>query len=419
MNLEKQILGELLNIGNNDRIEALCLLEKPGLFEDYRNEEILKAISIMTLQGKAVDFITVYQALKNKFEPAELDEINSLGNKEPNLWKHIRLLQERKYKKELQQKIRCSLELLNQSTFADDIEDVKSNLIAELCGLNFDDKSDFVDLDEQNELLKKQLESDKKIEGFSWGITDLDKWTSGIVSPRMYVLGGLKKSGKTRFVIHTLKELHNQGVPSAFISLEMPPYEINKLLRASFANIDDLRLRSSSYLKSEEKELLESVNINESLLGIECKSGLRIEQILSRLRRYSKLGFKVVFIDYIQRIDHDRNRQAQQLEDISVRIADSARLNNIAVVLLSQLNVQGEREIPSIAHLKGSGGIGEAADTVLLLDNLYRRTKREADKNKINIYIEQRYGDSGTQAIQCDLGCIQFRNFSTLEESNV
>ena len=95
----------------------------------------------------------------------------------------------------------------------------------------------------------------------------------------------------------------------------------------------------------------------------------------------------MVFIDYIQRIDHDRNRQAQQLEDISVRIADSARLNNIAVVLLSQLNVQGEREIPSIAHLKGSGGIGEAADTVLLLDNLYRRTKREADKNKINIYI--------------------------------
>jgi len=419
MKLEKQILGELLNIDNNDRIEALCLLEKPGLFEEYRNEEILKAISVMTLEGKAVDFITVYQALKDKFEPAELDEINSLGNKEPNLWKHIRILQERKYKKELQHKIKSGLELLNQSTFADDLDDVKSNLIAELSGLNFDDKSDFVDLDEQNELLKKQLESDRKIEGFSWGITDLDKWTSGIVSPRMYVIGGLKKSGKTRFVIHTLKELHNQGVPSAFISLEMPPYEINKLLRASFANIDDLRLRSSSYLKSEEKELLESVDIDESLLGIECKSGLRIEQILGRLRRYSRLGFKVVFIDYIQRIDHDRNRQAQQLEDISTRIADAARLNNIAIVLLSQLNVQGEREIPSIAHLKGSGGIGEAADTVLLLDNLYRRTKQEADKNRFNIHIEQRYGDSGTQAIQCDLGCIQFRNFSLLEESYV
>ena len=126
-----------------------------------------------------------------------------------------------------------------------------------------------------------------------------------------------------------------------------------------------------------------------------------------------------MFIDYLQRIDHDRNRQAQQLEDISTRIADSARLNNIAIVLLSQLNVQGEREIPSIAHLKGSGGIGEAADTVLLLDNLYRRTKQEADKNKININIEQRYGDSGTQSIQCDLGCIQFRNISLMEEDYV
>ncbi len=419
MNLEKQILGELLHISNNDRIEALCQLDEPGLFEDYRNEEILKAISIQTLQGKAVDFISIYLALKDKFEPVELDEINSLGNKNPNLWKHIQILKERKYKKELQKKITSNLETLNQCTFADDLEDTKSSLIAELSGLNFEDKSDFVDLDEQNELLKKQLESDKKIEGFSWGITDLDKWTSGIVSPRMYVIGGLKKSGKTRFVIHTIKELHNQGVPSAFISLEIPPYEINKLLRASFANIDDLRLRSSSYLKSEEKESLQCVDIDDSLLGIECKPGLRIEQILGRLRRYSRLGLKVVFIDYLQRIDHDRNRQAQQLEDISTRIADSARLNNIAIVLLSQLNVQGEREIPSIAHLKGSGGIGEAADTVLLLDNLYRRTKQEADKNKININIEQRYGDSGTQAIQCDLGCIQFRNISLMEEDYV
>ena len=112
------------------------------------------------------------------------------------------------------------------------------------------------------------------------------------------------------------------------------------------------------------------------------------------------MGFKVICIDYIQRISHNRNNQAQELEDISIKLADAAR----------QLNAAGEREIPNMGHLKGSGGIGESADTILLLDNLYRRTKKDDDKNRIDIYIEQRHGDSGVLKIQSDLGSCQFRN---------
>lgn len=59
-----------------------------------------------------------------------------------------------------------------------------------------------------------------------------------------------------------------------------------------------------------------------------------------------------------------------------------------------------------------SGGIGEAADVIFLFDNIYRRTKNETDKNKIDIYIEQRHGDSGLLELQCDLGSCTFRNLS-------
>mgnify|MGYP000853816410 FL=1 len=60
-----------------------------------------------------------------------------------------------------------------------------------------------------------------------------------------------------------------------------------------------------------------------------------------------------------------------------------------------------------------SGGIGEAADVIFLFDNIYRRTKNETDKNKIDIYIEQRHGDSGKAELYADLGSCNFRNLAT------
>lgn len=55
-----------------------------------------------------------------------------------------------------------------------------------------------------------------------------------------------------------------------------------------------------------------------------------------------------------------------------------------------------------------SGGIGEAADAILLLSNVYRKTKLDADKGRFEILIEQRYGDSGIIKCTADLGTSTF-----------
>lgn len=60
-----------------------------------------------------------------------------------------------------------------------------------------------------------------------------------------------------------------------------------------------------------------------------------------------------------------------------------------------------------------SGGIGEAADVIFLFDNLYRRTKEENDRNKVDVYIEQRHGDSGLAHLWADLGSCRFNNLAT------
>lgn len=410
MEIERIVISELMHSNSEQRIDAIIELEKIG-FEDKTCQSLFNTIRDLTLLKKEVDIASVYQANQN-ITPAELSKIYGEYVSDVLLFSHIEILRDKKYKEDLTKIINEHGKLIKTGTSGADLDELRNGLIAELSTLTRDDKSEFENITEYKKQIEEQITSNRDIEGFSWGINDLDLWTSGIVIPRVYVIGGLKKSGKTRFLISTIKTLHIQEIPTVFVSMEMPAYEVTKLIHASFTGFNDLRFRSSSKIKSEELEQFRNVKIDEKIFGLECKAGLKLEQILSRIRRYSKMGFKVIMIDYLQRISHDRNRQAQELEDISIRLADASRQNNVALILLSQLNAMGEREVPNMGHLKGSGGIGEAADVIFLFDNLYRRTKDEKDKNKIDIYIEQRHGDSGKVELYADLGSCTFRDLA-------
>ena len=413
--LEKVVLGHLL-LPSNDKLDrdikldALCELDE-NLFTLQENRELLKTISRLVIEGKDPDFLAVYQSGSHNVKIGEYTKnLNSIAD----INKHIWLLKSAKYKLDLTRAIEKHLKEIQNGSYSEDLDEIKNGLIASLSGIAIEDSADFISIQEYTDKIKEQMESSREIEGLSWGVSDIDKWTSGIVRPRLYVLGGLKKSGKTRFIIHVMKTLHEQNKKMAFLSLEMPAYEITKLLYSSFTGYNDLRFRSASFLSREEKYMFDNTIINQDLLGIECKSALSIEQVISRIKRLSKMNFKIIAIDYLQRIKTGNNNRANELEDYSIRIADAARQNDVSIILLSQLNALAEnpKEPPNMGSLKGSGGIGEAADVIILFDNLYRRTKKEEDKNLIDLYFEQRYGDSGRIQIQADLGSCTFKNLT-------
>ncbi len=409
--IEKRIIGKLLLPGTpkERKIDVICNLNE-DLFLDAKYKDFLKSINKLLLEDKNPDNVLLYQTFQGKYQVLDIYNLTENLSSFEGIEFDIEILKENKYKRELNSVIDKYQKEIKSGSFVKDIDELKDNLIADLTSLTIDEKSEFIKISEYTDKIKEQLGTNKSIEGYSWGLNKLDVWTSGIVQPRLYIIGGLKKSGKTRFVIYLLTVLHNAEIQTAFLSMEMPGYEITKLLHASFMGMNDLRLRGGSSLTTEEKYLFENTVINEILFGIECKSGLNLPQVLKRIKRYAKMGYKVIFIDYLQRIKHNRNNSANELEEISNSIADAARQNNVAIILLSQLNATAEnpREVPNMGSLKGSGGIGEAGDCILLFDNLYRRTKNENEKNQIDIYIEQRYGDSGKHSIKADLGSCKF-----------
>lgn len=422
--LERMVLGALLCEEDHDKqMQAICDLDYPQMFTNPVYEEILGAMSRIILSRKDLNQVNLHLALQNtvidpKTITSLITEVSLEAFSSVRLSQWIIQLKENKFKKDITKEIKLSLDIISNDDFSEDPELEKNKLIAKLSGMTLGDNAEFISHKEFKDKIREQLGSGNEIEGYSWGLLELNNFTSGIVRPRVYVIGGLKKAGKTRFIIFTMKKLYIQEVPTAFMSMEMPGYECTKLLHASFTGMNDLRFRSGSTLGHTERLMFEDVNLNEELLGVECKSGLDKIQVVSRIRKYAKMGYKVIFIDYLQRIKHNRNNQANELEDISISIADAARQNNVAVILLSQLNVTGEHEAPNIGMLKGSGGIGESADSIILFDNLYRRSKDPQDKGYFELYLEQRYGDSGIIRLTGDLGSCSFGDLTNTKEED-
>lgn len=90
---------------------------------------------------------------------------------------------------------------------------------------------------------------------------------------------------KTRFVIHLIKTLYNQNRSSAFLSLEVPEYDLYKLLKSSFMGIEDSKLKAGDhkYLSLDELEQIKLLQFDSEKLEVECASGLNINEVIGMI----------------------------------------------------------------------------------------------------------------------------------------
>ena len=130
-----------------------------------------------------------------------------------------------------------------------------------------------------------------------------------------------------------------------------------------------------------------------------------------------KKGVKVVFIDYLQRLNipNDGDTRATAIQKTTAMLADCAKEFNVAIIFLSQLANRAEGQMAGVADLKESGGIAENVDCILILNNLDRIEGNYGEKktNQIWISVEQRSGESAL--IKCRTK-LQYCEFSELDE---
>lgn len=247
------------------------------------------------------------------------------------------------------------------------------------------------------------------VTGFSWGLSKLDYLTSGIERGKTYVVGATKKSGKSKFVINTLYHLHRQEVKALFLSLEMDGEGVVRELLSRFAYLDNniLKRRLDEVSEYRLREAIRSVG--DGRLYLDTESFLSVNQVRLKIRTAAQLGIKVVFLDYLQRMNFQL-REKRELNFATVvghtvtQLADIAKESGVALVFLSQLAARAEGEQADISHLKDSGGIAEGVDGILILNNQDRVKKNYINRmNEVWISVEQRSGSSGLVKCSVDL----------------
>ena len=315
--LEKIVLGEILQLDNQEQQAEVLLHLNEAYFNSEFHRKVFNKLTELCVDNKYyVDQVILAQSFKVK-EQVKISELLLNVYSSAYLDAHIANLEFAFNKKQLTEKLNASLLKMKVAYSNRELIQLNQQVLKDCSILSNSSAANFINFIELERQLQTNIYKEKSdiIDGFVWGIRDLDILTNGIQTSRLYVIAGLKKSGKTRFIIHLIRELYNGDVPIAFFSLEVPAYDLYKMLKASFMGIEDTKLRSGTYryLTKTEKELLVNITFENSRLQIECGGSISIGQILAKIRTCASLGAKVIIIDYLQRIKLDIKNKVNEL----------------------------------------------------------------------------------------------------------
>lgn len=222
-------------------------------------------------------------------------------------------------------------------------------------------------------------EMDERIKGrgtrpVSTGFDSLDGVLGGFRKGQLTVLAARPAVGKTSlalgFALHSIR--HS---PSMFFSMEMSRLEIANRALAVLSSVGLHAITGNRDFKpGEYADVCGAAKDTPAHLWIHDKSHLSVAEVASRVRKgIRKDGVKLVLIDYLQRMNHDRKaggRHDLHVGDTAKQLKTLARDCEIPVVCLAQLNRQVESRgdgKPKLSDLRDSGEIEQEADNVILL----------------------------------------------------
>ena len=271
------------------------------------------------------------------------------------------------------------------------------------------------------EALERGYKEQRETAGYQTGLIEFDKVTSGIQVGKLYVVGALKKTGKSRFGVYLSMKLIAQGAGVLWESLEMDPFELNKCAASYLTGVNSKNFGRKISDEDYNKVIMQAGNIAEiPWLIYRDKT---VEQIRTRIL-YERANKKidVVFIDYLQRMKALKRHQkrSDEIEELSIGLADLTRELQVAIILYCQLSGAAENldenTIPDMRYLKESQAPAEAADVIINLHNFKRNENPYGVDGgyvmqDIHMLIAQRYDVSGCSfRVLGDLRTCQFKN---------
>lgn len=369
---EDVLVGSIL--ADNNAFNSVRDILSDDCFFDNFNKSVYRAIIAVTEHGNVADIISVKAELESKRVQFDLMALMSLTDHYTiNIRQYAIRLKDLATRRRLTQ-IAQRL-LINSYTEENPIEQVTQQTTDDIAALFSSDVSEVMVLRDGikkvNTIINQNLQDTHQLTGSPTGFEELDKKMGGLQYSDLTIIAAESSIGKTSLSLSIALNAAKYGEKIAIYSMEMKAEQLTARIMAmesgvSSSNILYARL-DGGQLQQIEKGVGKIENLN---IFFDDRSTSSIDTILSSIR-YMVMKYKVkgAIIDYLQilNVNMKNVNKEQAMGDVARRLKNIAKELDIWVIALSQLSRDKENPIPTLARLRDSGQIAEAADNVILI----------------------------------------------------
>jgi replicative DNA helicase len=205
------------------------------------------------------------------------------------------------------------------------------------------------------------------------GISVIDAKIGGLPIGVPSVLGARPKVGKSSLALCIARSAAVVGLPVHVVTLEDKRSVWVQRALAQDTHIPVDRIASRMLDRDEMRQLAIAAEALAKAPGprVDHGHGMAIERIVRMVRaRRRELGTRLVILDYLQLLPRSpRGQREQELENGMNALAELAGRDDLAVLVLSQLSREGERDQrpPILSDFRGSGSIEQVGKLILAL----------------------------------------------------
>lgn len=374
---EQSVLGAILI--DNDSANLLTGLTPKDFFSD-KNGLIFKTAMSMISDGLPVDVITLDAELGKRGlreETGGLAYLIDLQQNTPsaaNVGRYARLVSESAVERELRFAAE-QIERLATERDGRSIADRQAEAVALLDKISGTAAGRSEEMSYEDAIRatlhhwERISETDGML-GFSTGLKCLDEVTGGLQRGNLTVIGARPGMGKSVLAENIARNCAKNGLSVRFQSYEMSGVELTQRGASAEYSIDYGRLKKYRMTQTETDNFALYINKARNWKFVIDTEMVGIDAIAARCRlEKRKLGLDLLVVDHLHLMPRKGVNEVAELDDITARLKRLAMELQIHVLLVAQLNRATEKQNdkrPSLADLRGSGGIEQNANLVLM-----------------------------------------------------
>lgn len=207
------------------------------------------------------------------------------------------------------------------------------------------------------------------------GIHYFDSNEGGFNCGELCVIAARPNVGKTAYARNIALTQMKKDLKVGFFSAEMSRDQILDYLVCTEAEQNKIHFENSWLNEKGKQQVIKSMEyLYEKNFFLDDTRCIELEDLKRKARvMKQKYNINSLFIDYLQELSFSTTRYLTEYDKTTKIVMDLAKLSaelKLPIFLLSQINRDSAEGTPKISDLKGSGKIEEAADRVILLEDI-------------------------------------------------